>query len=821
MSAEHVRRLTHALTRPETALAAAEALRDHLDEPGAVEGLVLLVHAPRTAKEATTALALLAGRDEPIVLDALAAALESPHSTVRLAAAQAVQRREPALLGGPLGRLLRRDESWLVRRAALDALADFPDWRPVLWAADDPHWRVRHALIRILLRRGEVGESRSEIDTLLRPHGQNTEYSVPSTQYGVPAPVAEVRAARREGVRTYLLHRWSPGDPPNHTAFHSVLGTQYSVLPFWDWDPAVLVRNLERLGEADRSAALDHMPLLLGHDDERVRAFAADSLRARGSTEQLARALTVLDEPRTPAVESVVGLFRSFDLDRTEEVVRFVLRLPAPTPAQLAWALDQVGVALPCEEEETALAGLCSRRSDLPAEVRRALAAAAGRWTHADADRVLRELLDDPDADVRRDALRGLRNKAIRLDADALRPLLSSGCPLLRAEAVAAAAEAGWDADALGDAADERDARVRFRLAEGLAARNDERDGALLARLRTDPHPHVRAAALTPARAAELVKEPERETSWHVLARAARLAKVPLWKLEPDPPWRPEECVPAVAAPLTPARPAPPNARLLGPARLAVSPVGVSGHYGLPVAGFVRAAEAGVNLMFWEPNYRTMIDFFARLSAAGRDGIHVIAGTFEADGVRVRRDAEKALQALKIERLALFLPFWVQSWARISDDVRAALERLKAEGKIAMYGLSTHNRTLAVEAMRAGWDPVMVRHSAGHRGAEERVFPTAAELGTSLITFNNTCYGRLLRPHDGWAPGAADCYRYALSQPAVRCCLSAPATDEQLAENLAALHDPALPDDRRQRLLDHGAALYAEETTFRRLVREL
>src|SRR5262249_38882880 len=84
------RRVTHALTRPETALAAAEALRDHLDEPGAVEGLVQLVHSPRTAKEATTALALLAGRAEPIVLDALLAALDSPHSTVRLAALPAM-----------------------------------------------------------------------------------------------------------------------------------------------------------------------------------------------------------------------------------------------------------------------------------------------------------------------------------------------------------------------------------------------------------------------------------------------------------------------------------------------------------------------------------------------------------------------------------------------------------------------------------------------------------------------------------------------------------------------------------------------------------
>jgi hypothetical protein len=335
-------------------------------------------------------------------------------------------------------------------------------------------------------------------------------------------------------------------------------------------------------------------------------------------------------------------------------------------------------------------------------------------------------------------------------------------------------------------------------------------------------HPHVRAAALTPERAAALMADPRGETSWHVLARAAQLAKVPLWTIEPEQPWRPAERPPPAAEPLTPARAAPPHARPLGRGGPPVSVVGVSGHYGLPVEGFVRAFEVGVNLMFWEPNYRTMTEFCARLSPADRAAIHFVAGTFEADGKRVRQDAERALRSLGAERLGLFLIFWVQSWERVTPDVRAALERLKDEGKVAAYGLSTHSRPLAVEAMEAGWDPVMVRHSAAHRGAEERVFPRAAELGTSLITFNNTCYGRLLEPRDGRPPpSAADCYRFSLAQPAVRCCFSAPATVAQLDENLAVMRDPSLPDERRRRLEEHGASLYREETIFRRLVRVL
>ncbi len=70
----------------------------------------------------------------------------------------------------------------------------------------------------------------------------------------------------------------------------------------------------------------------------------------------------------------------------------------------------------------------------------------------------------------------------------------------------------------------------------------------------------------------------------------------------------------------------------------------------------------------------------------------------------------------------------------------------QAAGKVVSFGLSTHERGLAVEALDRGWDPVMVRHSAAHRKAEAEIFPRAAALGAGLITFNATCYGRLTQP---------------------------------------------------------------------------
>jgi aryl-alcohol dehydrogenase-like predicted oxidoreductase len=165
--------------------------------------------------------------------------------------------------------------------------------------------------------------------------------------------------------------------------------------------------------------------------------------------------------------------------------------------------------------------------------------------------------------------------------------------------------------------------------------------------------------------------------------------------------------------------------------------------------------------------------------------------------------------------VSVFLVFWTRSWQRITPDVRETLERLRSEGLVRVFGLSTHDRGIAREAVADGWNPVMVRHSAAHRKAETEVFPAARERGTSILTFNNTCYGRLLDP--SFRP--SDCYRYTLSTPGVSACFTAPATVEYLEENLDALRHPDLPDDVRARLLARGEWMYREDTVFRKTVR--
>src|SRR5690242_11003773 len=118
MSNEDLLRVTHALLRSETTLAAVRALHGRL-ERAAVEGLVELVYRHRTGGEAVAAIGALTDSTNPIVCDAFYAALDSPHPSVRLAAVQGLQRRRQSRGKSSLGRVLCEDESWPVRRAAL------------------------------------------------------------------------------------------------------------------------------------------------------------------------------------------------------------------------------------------------------------------------------------------------------------------------------------------------------------------------------------------------------------------------------------------------------------------------------------------------------------------------------------------------------------------------------------------------------------------------------------------------------------------------------------------------------------------------------
>jgi HEAT repeat protein len=674
---DHPLTRTYALLDAEFAASTAELLRG-TTERAEIEALVELVPNPEAgATAAIAALRSLERDTSPLVNDTVVHALSSPHASVRVLAANEVTRRKLFVEShSALFALLTTDPFWQVRRAAVYALAASGPGLLLTPACTDPHWRVRYALAQVL-----------------EEWGREPENQVRKAMF---FPAGQPRAVR---LRDYLHYRWTGEFPPERSEIDP-----QSWCPFWDWDAAVLARNIELLGRKGRHKALNTLVRLVNHSDERVRAWVVLALREDGNAEQWADAIGLLNASREDAAPTIEALTRGIELERIEEVAKFIFRLDAPARGSLHWAFAQVGEAFPAEEVQEDLERL---KNELPLE-----------------------------------------------NANAVSPF-------------------------------------------------------------PPDHPHARAAALTQERAKELIDDPTRETSWFVLARAAKMCRVPIWNLAPEKPWKPpaeprEVTEPLALPPITLVRP-----RQLGEGGPVVSPLGVSGHYGLPVEGFVRAAEAGVNLFFWEPNYATLTRFMTRLSPGDRRGTHILAGTFEADPAKIRKDAERAVRNLKLDRLSIFLIFWTQSQQRLTPDVREALEKLKRDGIVQVFGLSTHNRGIACDAIFEGWDPVMVRHSAAHRKAETEVFPHARERGTAVLTFNNTCYGRLLDP--SFRP--SDCFRYTLNTPGVSACFTAPSTIEYLEENLDTLRNPELPDDVREKLLKRGEWMYREDTVFRKTVR--
>jgi predicted aldo/keto reductase-like oxidoreductase len=258
---------------------------------------------------------------------------------------------------------------------------------------------------------------------------------------------------------------------------------------------------------------------------------------------------------------------------------------------------------------------------------------------------------------------------------------------------------------------------------------------------------------------------------------------------------------------------------------LSVSPLVLSGAHGLPVSALAEAHEAGVNAFFWEPRY-TELTRFLRSGRTRREGLVVVAGTYHSGAEAIRRDVRAALRLLRTDHLDVFLLFWVRSRERLDAENFEALEALRAEGRIRAFGFSTHHREIALEALRQHpWPVVMTRHSAAHPGAEAALFPEALARGTGVLTFTATCYGRLLRPAPGEPPdtplpSAVDCYRYALSQPGVGACLSAPRNHRELKQNLEVLARPWMMPDVLAAMRAHGERVRAGNQRFNALVRQ-
>jgi len=101
---------------------------------------------------------------------------------------------------------------------------------------------------------------------------------------------------------------------------------------------------------------------------------------------------------------------------------------------------------------------------------------------------------------------------------------------------------------------------------------------------------------------------------------------------------------------------------------------------------------------------------------------------------------------------------------------------------------------------------LMIRYNAAHRGAEQEVFATLPDRRPGIIAYTATRWRMLLQPlpeagfPHAMTPG--ECYRFALTHPAVDLALCAAGSAAELAEDVAAIRlgplDPTRLDDARR-----------------------
>jgi predicted aldo/keto reductase-like oxidoreductase len=235
----------------------------------------------------------------------------------------------------------------------------------------------------------------------------------------------------------------------------------------------------------------------------------------------------------------------------------------------------------------------------------------------------------------------------------------------------------------------------------------------------------------------------------------------------------------------------------------------------LRVADVRHAVDCGINYLNWCGHPDALSQAVQELGSQRQSA--VVAVQLESPtGREATQELDHALEYLGSDYVDIVTYYYVEGpeeWARIVEagGAHQAMVRARDAGKVRMMGVTTHQRTLAVEMAQSGFlDMLMIRYNAAHRGAERDVFPITDRLRIPVVTFTTIRWGALLKPtpEDPPAftpPTAPDWYRFVLMCPSVAVALMAPHDRSELDANLEILRrwEP-LSDSQYIALSAHG-----------------
>lgn len=232
----------------------------------------------------------------------------------------------------------------------------------------------------------------------------------------------------------------------------------------------------------------------------------------------------------------------------------------------------------------------------------------------------------------------------------------------------------------------------------------------------------------------------------------------------------------------------------------------------LQPADVLYALDRGVNFLNWCGQPDALSRTIASLGSR-REQV-AICVQFEArTAEQAKTELDCILRELNTDYIDVLTFYYVEAgdeWAQIIGP-GGALENCRERGKVCLLGVTTHQRSLAVEIARSGLiDLLMIRYNAAHRGAERDIFPVTDSLRMPVVAFTCLRWGGLLEstpddPPDFRKVRAPDWYRFVLQSSSVTVALMAPDNRAELEEDLSILeNEPRLSQEAWQALARHG-----------------
>ena len=251
----------------------------------------------------------------------------------------------------------------------------------------------------------------------------------------------------------------------------------------------------------------------------------------------------------------------------------------------------------------------------------------------------------------------------------------------------------------------------------------------------------------------------------------------------------------------------------LGRTGLDVSRLGIGSAYGVSPKACFKAFDGGVNYFFWGSVRTAGMGVALRdLAKTHRDEVVIVLESYARGRWTLRKSVMKGLKKLGVDHADILLLGWHDATPknRILDVAR----QLRDEGRVRFLAISSHKRLMFPRFLDMGdFDIFHIRYSAAHPGAEADIFPLLPESGgPGIVAFNATRWGQLLpaknMPAGMTPPTAAECYRYALSDPHVHVAITGPSNDDEMDHALTVLESAPMDAQELERMRKIGAHVH-------------